>query len=115
MQSEPVSPPPITRTFLPVAMMARALVDRLAADAAVLLRQELHRVVDAGELAARHRQIARHLGADGEHHRVVLVHQPLDRHVDADMQLGWNSTPSARICAMRRSMVNFSSLKSGMP
>ena len=35
-------------------------------DAAILQRQEVHREVDAGELATRHGQIARLLGAAGE-------------------------------------------------
>ena len=58
MQSEPVSPPPITTTCLPPARMSGA-VERLVADAAVLLRQEIHREVNAVEIAAGDRQIAR--------------------------------------------------------
>ena len=37
------------------------VAERLAADAAVLLRQEIHREVDAGEVAAGDRQVARRL------------------------------------------------------
>ena len=50
-QSEPVSPPPMTTTCLPVAMIWSA--HRVAGDDLVLLRQELHREVHARELAAR--------------------------------------------------------------
>ena len=59
MQSEPVSPPPITTTCLPPARIGSAPAPRLAADAAVLLRQEVHREMDAVELAAGDRQVAR--------------------------------------------------------
>ena len=74
-QSEPVSPPPMTTTCLPLAhRSAHALV---AGDALVLQRQEVHREVHAVELASRDRQVARLLGAAGEHHRVELGEQLL--------------------------------------
>ena len=47
--------------------------ERLAADAAVLLRQEIHRVVDAGEIAAGDRQVARRFGAAGQRQRVIFA------------------------------------------
>ena len=47
--------------------------ERLAGDAAVLLRQEIHREVDAVELAAGNRQIAGGFRAAGQRHRVILV------------------------------------------
>ena len=62
-----------------------AVVLRLAADAPVLLRQEVHGEMDALELAARDRQVARLLGAAREHDRVVVGEQLLGRQVDADM------------------------------
>ena len=71
MQSEPVSPPPITTTFLPAARMRSLVAERLAGNAAVLLRQELHGEMDASEVAAGHGQIARRLGAAGERDRIV--------------------------------------------
>ena len=82
MQSEPVSPPPITTTCLPSAVIGAVRRGRglgVAGAALVLLRQEVHGEMDAGELAARHRQVARPLGAAGQHHRVVVVaaaHRP---------------------------------------
>ena len=79
MQSEPVSPPPITTTFLPVARIGSTLPLRLAADAPVLLRQEIHGEMDALQLAAGDRQVARLFGAAGEHDRVVLLDQLVDR------------------------------------
>ena len=85
MQSEPVSPPPITTTFLPVGEDRLDIALRLVADAPVLLRQEVHREMDALELAARDRQIARLLGAAREHDRVVLLDELVDRQRDADM------------------------------
>ncbi|MEY9677574.1 hypothetical protein ABIE93_007508 [Bradyrhizobium elkanii] len=48
-------------------------VQRLAGDAAVLLRQEVHREVDAGKLAAGDRQVARGFRAAGQRHRVILL------------------------------------------
>ena len=62
-QSEPVSPPPMTTTCLPVAMIWSG--DAIAGDDLVLLRQELHREMHAVEVAPRHRQVARLLGAAG--------------------------------------------------
>ena len=81
MQSEPVSPPPMTTTCLPAARIGSSGAARLAADAAVLLRQEVHGEMDALELAARDRQVARLLGAAGEHHRVVLGDELLGRDI----------------------------------
>ena len=57
MQSEPVSPPPITTTCLPLAReraLGRGARLVVAGDALVLLGQEIHGEMDAGELAARH-------------------------------------------------------------
>ena len=56
-----------------------------AADAPVLLRQEFHGEMDAVELAAGHRQVARLLGAAGEHDGVVIVEELFGRDIDADM------------------------------
>ena len=58
MQSEPVSPPPITTTCLPPARIGCTLPSGSSLDAAVLLRQKLHGEMDAVELAARDRQVA---------------------------------------------------------
>ena len=60
-QSEPVSPPPITMTCLPSA--AQLALDLVARVHAVLLGQELHREVDAIEVAAGHGQVARDCSA----------------------------------------------------
>jgi hypothetical protein len=46
-----------------------------ARDAGVLLRQEVHRVMDAVQLASGHREIARLLGAARQHDAIVLVEQ----------------------------------------
>src|ERR1700722_8420475 len=46
---------------------------RLIADAAVLLRQEVHREVDAGEIAAGDRQVARGFRATGQRQCVIFV------------------------------------------
>ena len=86
MQSEPVSPPPITTTCLRAAEIGGMSPARLAGDAAVLLRQVVHREMDAVELAARDRQVARGFRAAGQHHRVEALGDALDRHADADMR-----------------------------
>ena len=85
MQSEPVSPPPMTMTCLPLARIGSSAGRLLAGDAAVLLRQEIHGEMDALELAAGHRQIARLLGAAGQHHGVVVLEQLVGRQIDADI------------------------------
>ena len=116
MQSEPVSPPPITTTCLPSARIGATLPSGSSAHAPVLLRQELHGEMDAVELAARDRQVARLLGAAGEHDRVVARRRA--RSTSSSMPtwtLQWKVTPSASICATRRSTWCFSILKSGMP
>ena len=59
----------------------------IAGDDLVLLRQELHREVHAGEVAARHVEVARRFGAAGQHDRVELVQQLLRRDVAADMRI----------------------------
>src|SRR5487761_1913846 len=51
--------------------------ERLARDAAILLRQEVHREVNAGEIAAGNRQVARRLGTAGQRQRVILVQHAL--------------------------------------
>ena len=127
-QSLPVSPPPITITCLPSARIW--LLELVAGVDLVLLRQELHREVHAVELAPGHRQVAALLRAAGQQHRVELraaAHRPLIVSLRivgdlAALAAGWptstpvrNVTPSARICSTRRSMCDFSILKSGMP
>ena len=71
MQSEAVSPPPITTTCLPPAQDRLVRRRRLAADAAVLLDEIGHGEMHAVEIAAREGRIARLLGAAGQQHRVV--------------------------------------------
>ena len=73
MQSEPVSPPPITTTCLPAARIGRLSSGGSFDDAAVLLRQEVHGEVNAGEVAARNRQVARLLRAARQQHRIETV------------------------------------------
>ena len=113
-QSDPVSPPPITTTCLPVARIWSR--DRVAGDDLVLLRQELHREMDAVEIAARHRQIARRFRAARDHDRIVVGEEVLGRDVVADVDARpERRRPRLDICAMRRSIRCFSILKSGMP
>ena len=61
------------------------VVGRLAADAPVLLRQKFHGEMDALEIAAGHRQIARLFGAAGQHNGVVIIEQLLYLDIDADI------------------------------
>jgi hypothetical protein len=63
--------------------------DGVARDDLVLLRQELHREVDAGELAARDGEVARLRGAARQHDRVELAAElvGLERHAHVDARL----------------------------
>ena len=74
-------------TCLPVA---RDLVARrvLAERGPVGLRQVLHRLVDAAELAPRHRQVAGHGRADRQHDGVVALAQLRAGEVGADVDAG---------------------------
>ena len=87
MQSDPVSPPPITTTCLPAAENRLVRADRLAGHAPVLLRQEVHREVNAGKIAAGRRQVARRLGAAGERDCVVAVEDRLRADRIADVSV----------------------------
>jgi hypothetical protein len=59
--------------------------ERLATDPPVLLRQKIHREMNAGEVAAGDGQIARLFGSARQHHRVVELQQVLRRKIDAHM------------------------------
>ena len=77
-------------TFLPLAGIggSRRRRDRIALLHPVRPRQVLHRLVDAVQVAARDRQIARRRRAAGEHHGVELGAQLLGGDVDADVDAG---------------------------
>src|SRR5471030_2274539 len=60
----------------------------VAGDAPVLRHQEVHRVVDAAELATRDLQIARPFRAAGQRHRVIAFEQRLHRQRGADLDAG---------------------------
>ena len=85
MQSDAVSPPPMTTTCLPVDRIGSSLADILAADAAILLHEIGHGEMHAVELGARQRRVARVLGAAGEQHRVMTGVQLGEAHRDADI------------------------------
>src|SRR4026207_309309 len=110
MQSDPVSPPPITTPCLPSARIGspspRArpapanhprllafgedrldIALRLSGDAAVLLRQEIHGEVNAVKLAARDGEVARVFGAAGEQKSIIIAFQLLHAHVAPDMHV----------------------------
>ena len=54
-------------------------VDAIAQVAAILLRQKLHRKVDALQFAPRHVQIARLFGASGQQDRIEVVPEIVNR------------------------------------
>src|SRR5262249_6741061 len=64
------------------------LGDRVALAAPVLERQVLHGEVDAAELAAGYRQIARPARAASQDDRVKIAAEVPDSHVDADVRPG---------------------------
>jgi hypothetical protein len=74
MQSEPVSPPPMTTTCLPAARIGSLVPigsPRRGGSAAA----EIHREMHAGEIAAGRGQVAPQLGAARERDRVVAFQQ----------------------------------------
>ena len=100
MQSEPVSPPPMTTTCLPLGEDRFRPVLRFVADATILLGQKLHREMDAIEIAAGHRQVTRLLGAAGQHDGIVQGHEIGGRTIRPDMHAAMEPRrlrpPSAR-------------------
>ena len=81
-QSMPVSPPPITTTRLPAAVICALGVLGDASlrlgDPAVAAVEVLHREVDAVEVATGDVEVALHPRAGRDHDRVVLAAQTLD-------------------------------------
>ena len=67
----------------------------------VLLRQKLHREVDAFQLAARDLQIARLFRAAGQHDGVKVLADLRPESLTPIWALVTNLTPSAVICSMR--------------
>ena len=115
-QSAPVSPPPITITCLPAARDRRGSGAGSPADAAVALVEVLHREVDAVELAARHRQVARNARAGRDDDRVELLAQLVARRRRRRRRRRSGSRrPRRASCSTRRSTTHFSILKSGTP
>ena len=87
-QSEPVSPPPMTTTSLPVARMASASGTMSPARRLIRLRQEVHGEHDAAGVAARDGQVARSRGPAGQDDGVEGGQQMLGRIVDAHVDAG---------------------------
>ena len=75
-------------TCLPSAEMKLVVGNRVPFAAFVLQRQELHREVDARELAARHLQVARHRRPAREDNGLEALSQLGQRYVDADVGVG---------------------------
>jgi hypothetical protein len=71
--------------------------------------------MDAGEIATRNRKIARRFRPARQRDGIVLGNERFERDILPDVNARRNSTPSADICAMRRSTRCRSILKSGMP
>ena len=116
MQSDPVSPPPMTTTCLPPARMGRLSSCGSFGDPPVLLRQEIHREMDPVEIAAGDGQVARLLRPARQHHRIEAVDQLAGvlGHPDVGFVVEAHAF-GASSCATRRSIRCFSILKSGMP
>ena len=121
-QSAPVSPPPITTTSLPVAVIWLPRGRRLgfgggaelAGHPAVALVEVVHREVHAVELAAGDGQVARHARAGRQHDRVEAAAQL--RHADVAARRRRRSasrTPSATSCSTRRCTTRLLDLEVG--
>src|SRR5690606_30214586 len=61
------------------------VVELFAGDALVLLAEEIHREMDAVELAARNGQVAGLLGAARKGNGVILLDEVVHLYIDADM------------------------------
>ncbi len=88
MQSEPVSPPPITTTCLPAAGINWSAAPGTPCTDLGVAGQEVHGEMHAVQLASRDRQVARLLGPARQHHRVEGFEQLLGGQIDADMGVG---------------------------
>ena len=90
-QSEPVSPPPITTTCLSLALSVPLGAARDSSSPALRLfccvRKSMAKWMP-GELAARHRQVARELRAARQGDGVIAFEQRLDRDDGADFDAG---------------------------
>src|SRR5260370_40541855 len=78
--------------------------------ALVLLRQKVHREMDALQFPAWDRKIARMLGAAGEQNRIVILTQLFTWYSVADVDVGSKLDALAIICLMRRSTTPLFSL-----
>ena len=115
-QSLPVSPPPMTITCLPLAVMTGRWPCRLvvARDAAVLLGEELHRQMHAAQFGSRARQRPRRgpRPCTGRRRRTgCAARRPVMSRPTSTPDS--NLTPSAAICSRRRSMTRFLQLEVG--
>ena len=68
--------------------LGRGLGFGIARHPLVLLHQKIHGEMDAVQFAARHRQVARGLGAARHHHRVVIGQQHVHRDGDTHLDIG---------------------------
>ena len=113
-QSLPVSPPPMTTTFLSLAFKARG---------SRLVRPRLFCSVPSGNPSQIRRfhnpcpapQVSRLACPHSQADAVELFLQVMSGYVLANVMSVWNRTPSAANWLSRRSMMGFPSLKSGMP
>ena len=87
MQSEPVSPPPITTTCLPVARIGSTSPSGSPETRRFCCGRIVHGEMHAVEIAARDGEVARMLGAAGEQHGVIVALELLDGDVAADMDV----------------------------
>ena len=118
MQSLPVSPPPMTMTCLPLAVICGSSRCGSPETRRFCCGRKSMAKTNAVEIAPRRlgEEVERLLGAAGEQQRVVL--RPPARLAETSLPtctLQWKTTPSASICFTRRSTMCFSILKSGMP
>ena len=86
MQSEPVSPPPITTTCLPVARIGSTSPSGSPETRRFCCGRKFMAKCTPSQIAAPIGEVARMLGAAGQQHGVIVALELLHRRVAADMR-----------------------------
>ena len=124
-QSAPVSPPPMTTTCLPLALIGFFASPATSWFCAISHSSAKYTPLSSRPGTGKSRGVSEPMesttasncsfNSSGEMNSCAVLATPLTNSLLPTVVLVLNVTPSAAICAMRRSMTCFSSLKSGIP